>query len=305
MNASLRSRGCLLVFLAPFMFAALGLAASGLQALAAHDYPNAVPRLAFAAIFGAAVMFAVAVSRKSASRSADVASAEPWRARSDWSTRRIEDRARGQALLLVSVAVFWNGITGAVGYGVFSSSGLAGPQLLFLLFPLIGLGLIWAAAVALLRWRRYGTSTFELATLPAPPGRALAGRVHLSVAIDPPGGFGITLRSIRITVTGSGKNRSTHEAVIWESTLTMPGALQEAGGISIPIAIPIPADARQTDERDSSDRVIWRLAITADVPGVDYSATFEVPVFRTAESDTPLTPEELAALEPGQAISLQ
>ena len=113
----------------------------------------------------------------------------------------------------------------------------------------------------------------------------------------PPGGFSITLRSVRITLTGSGKNRSTHEAVLWESTRTMPGSLWEAGGISIPVAIPIPADARKTDERDAADRVIWRLVLAADEPGIDYSATFEVPVFRTAESEVPLTPEEHAALE--------
>ncbi len=46
--------------------------------------------------------------------------------------------------------------------------------------------------------------------------------------------------------------------------------------------------------------MIWRLVVTADVPGIDYSATFEVPVFRTVESDTPLTAEELAALEGGR-----
>jgi hypothetical protein len=297
MRASLQGRGCLLLLLAPFVLVALGVGASGLQALAVQDYPNAIPRLAFAVIFGGAAALVVAVARRSAAGADGAPAPEPWLARADWSARRIRDGARTQAILLLIVTLFWNGVSTAVGYGILSSSGLAGPQALFLFFPLIGLGLIWLSALALLRWRRYGTSTFELATLPAPPGRALAGRVHLTTSIDPPDGFAITLRSVRITITGSGKNRSTHEAVLWERTLTMPGALQETGGISIPIAIPIPADARETDERDASDRVIWRLAVTAEVPGIDYSATFEVPVFRTAESETPLTAEELAALE--------
>jgi hypothetical protein len=118
---------------------------------------------------------------------------------------------------------------------------------------------------------------------------------------DPPGGFSITLRGLRITVTGSGKRRSTHEAVLWENALTMPGALREGKGISIPIATLIPAEARETDKRNATDRVIWRLIISAAVPGIDYNATFEVPVFRTAESETPLTPEERAAPGPGDA----
>jgi hypothetical protein len=40
------------------------------------------------------------------------------------------------------------------------------------------------------------------------------------------------------------------------------------------------------------------LAITAAVPGVDYGATFEVPVFRTTASAEPLTPDEDRLLGP-------
>ncbi|MEO8635786.1 MAG: hypothetical protein ABI587_10970 [Gemmatimonadales bacterium] len=296
MPAAPRGRGCLLLLLVPFVLIALGVALTGFEALEAKDYANAVPRLAFAGVFGGAALLVWFVAWKARSRPTTELSVEPWGARPDWKARRIRDGNWREALLLVVVTVFWNAVSGGVGYGIFSTSGLVGPQLLFLVFPLIGLGLIWLSALALLRLRRYGTSTFELATLPAPPGRLLAGRVHLTTSIDPPDGFTIVLRSVRITVTGSGKNRSTHESVLWELTRTMPGALQDAGGISIPIALPIPADARETDERDSSDRVLWRLIVTAEVPGIDYSATFEVPVFRTAESETPLTAEELAAL---------
>ena len=66
-------------------------------------------------------------------------------------------------------------------------------------------------------------------------------------------------------------------------------------GATIPVAFAIPADARACDDRNADDRIIWRLQVDADVPGVDYSSVFEVPVFRTAESDTPLTPAEATA----------
>jgi hypothetical protein len=38
--------------------------------------------------------------------------------------------------------------------------------------------------------------------------------------------------------------------------------------------------------------VLWRLEVSASVQGVDYGSAFEVPVFRTARSAEPLTPEE-------------
>ncbi len=31
-------------------------------------------------------------------------------------------------------------------------------------------------------------------------------------------------------------------------------------------------------------KTLWRLQVEAEVPGVDYSSQFEVPVFKTAES---------------------
>src|SRR5262249_26932959 len=70
-------------------------------------------------------------------------------------------------------------------------------------------------------------------------------------------------------------------------------------GTTIPIAFAIPADARQCDDHDPNDRVLWRLEVSADVPGIDYASAFEVPVFRTAESATPRTEsEEVADRDP-------
>jgi hypothetical protein len=43
---------------------------------------------------------------------------------------------------------------------------------------------------------------------------------------------------------------------------------------------------------------VWRLAVTAEVPGVDYGSTFEVPVFRTAESEEATSAPPLSAPAP-------
>jgi hypothetical protein len=43
----------------------------------------------------------------------------------------------------------------------------------------------------------------------------------------------------------------------------------------------IPSDCEPSDERNPNDRTLWRLTASAKVPGIDYSATFEVPVFKT------------------------
>ena len=49
---------------------------------------------------------------------------------------------------------------------------------------------------------------------------------------------------------------------------------------------------RPCDDSDSNNRVLWRLRLSATVPGVDYESQFEVPVFRTPASDQPLSADE-------------
>jgi hypothetical protein len=55
--------------------------------------------------------------------------------------------------------------------------------------------------------------------------------------------------------------------------------------VRIPVSFHIPSDAEPWDTSDSRNRVLWRLHVSAVVPGVDYDSTFEVPVFRTPASE--------------------
>jgi hypothetical protein len=71
----------------------------------------------------------------------------------------------------------------------------------------------------------------------------------------------------------------------------------------VPIGFQIPGDARGSDPSTSNDYVLWRLTLSAAVPGVDYQSVFEVPVFRTSASDTAPTDEDRRA-GAEQALSL-
>ncbi len=59
----------------------------------------------------------------------------------------------------------------------------------------------------------------------------------------------------------------------------------------LPVAFRLPGDVLESDDRNTNNQVIWRLRVDAAVPGIDYHVRFEVPVFRTDESDKPLPPE--------------
>ncbi len=55
-------------------------------------------------------------------------------------------------------------------------------------------------------------------------------------------------------------------------------------GAAVPFSFHVPFECLETSDEDSDDRILWILTLTASVPGVDYQAEFELPVFRTEES---------------------
>jgi HSP20 family molecular chaperone IbpA len=125
-----------------------------------------------------------------------------------------------------------------------------------------------------------------MSTLPGVIGGRLAGRVLTSVDLDASAGYRITLNNIHRVTTGSGDSRSTSERLLWqdERHLLEETAQYDPSRSEIPIDFQIPYDASPTEERSDDDKVLWRLEVEAEVPGVDYSSQFEVPVFKTAES---------------------
>jgi hypothetical protein len=60
-------------------------------------------------------------------------------------------------------------------------------------------------------------------------------------------------------------------------------------GASVPVAFRIPFNLPESDlpgmPARGGMRVTWLLSIATSLPGVDYSAVFEVPVFATETSD--------------------
>jgi hypothetical protein len=227
----------------------------------------------------------------------------PWMWRADWASGRIEDSNRSTMIVAWAFAALWNLISLPGAYlglrqAMREESYAA---LLVLLFPAVGLGLLVWAIRATIRFRRFGVSRLELDTVPAPVGRSLRGTVRTTGVLDPREGLRVTLTCVRRVTTGGGKNRSTGERVLRQEDQIVPGRqTRSAEGMftTVPVAFELPADAAPSATTNSRDQVVWRLSLSAEVPGVDYAATFEVPVFRTAESEEPPLSKPAAAAAP-------
>jgi len=212
----------------------------------------------------------------------------PWMWKAEWAAGRIRHRAMGNAVAMIVFAVFWNSIAMPAAFLMWTREPREDwPVLLLIsLFPLVGLILIWLAGIAILQWRKYGESVFEMAEVPGVIGGNISGLIEVRAFVQPEDGYHLSLQCVHRVVTGSGKNQHTNETVLWEEkqTLTTGFEIRKPGQTIIPVAFEIPGDTRQTDESNSRDAIMWRLKVDAATPGVDYAASFEVPVFRIGVS---------------------
>ena len=168
--------------------------------------------------------------------------------------------------------------------------------LLGLFFPAIGLLLACWAIVAVRRWRKFGQSVFQMASVPGVIGGQLAGVIRTATKIRPEGGFHLTLSCVQRVTTGSGDDRKTTEEVLWQDEQVIAHELLSdmAEESAVPVVFQVPYNCRPTDKTNSDDQTLWRLKATAEVPGLDYAMTFEVPVFKTPESDPNFAPDRQA-----------
>lgn len=218
----------------------------------------------------------------------------PWQARPDWAAGRIVSNPKGAMIIAWVIAGLWNALAWPVTILLSEelTKGNKAPALV-LVFPTVGVVLLVWAAHATLRWRKFGESVLELASVPGAIGGVLAGEIRLRQPLRPETGFKLRLSCIRRYVTGSGKNRSTHESVLWQDqTETRAGSMDR-----VPVLFAIPADCAETNDTNPDDQILWRLQATAKLPGVDYAAEFEVPVFSIA-----LTDEQAAVARRAEAL---
>lgn len=214
--------------------------------------------------------------------------ASPWLWRKDWASRRAESQRKNREIGAWVLCIFCNMVMIPVAITVAPQLAQRNDPRVFLVlgFALIGVILFVVALRATLQRTRFGDTYFEFYSLPFSPGGRLGGRIHLKLDADAAHGVDLRLSCVRKTITGTGNSRSVVNTVLWQTEQNVPsGAIgMDPLGRAIPVDFAIPSDAYVTDLDNPSDQVFWLLHAQADVPGIDYSDDFELPVFKTSSS---------------------
>jgi len=296
--------GCIALFLLPFGVAGVGATLQAVRRFGQGNLHEALGLLLVGVVFGGVAgggWTLLLLGRRKLRLQETLRERypdQPWRWRPEWSSGRISDSNRTLLWSSWGFATLWNLISWPSGFLGVRAALYQGNQAGYfaLLFPLAGAGLLLWAVRNSLRARKYGVSVLELANFPGVVGHSLAGQVRVSGLFQPAEDFESTLSCVRRT-TGSGKDSSTTESILWQEEQQVRGeTYRDSEGMAtrVRLGFQIPADARSSDSENSNDQIIWRLTLAAGASGVDYLAMFEVPVFRTSASELPPTPEDLS-----------
>lgn len=299
---SFASRIVMFLFGTPFAAGGLFAVWDGIKKL--HDTVSmegifiALFGLVFAA-FGLGLMYAAVTAerrRKAAGekwRAQTDGGSKPWLARADWAAGKIKSSAGAQTKILAVFALVFCGIGGFSAFFGLPEELHKGNflALLVLLFPAVGIGFLFAVMRGILARRRFGDCHFEMVSIPGALGGTLEGLIQTGARLRLEHGLHLKLSCIRVTVSGSGGNQSRQENILWqdEKVFKSKAGLPEPrpGRSGIPVYFKLPAG-----QPECGDGIFWRLEAKAKLSGPDFSAVFDVPVFKVAgaavvEADKP------------------
>ncbi|QDT70434.1 hypothetical protein MalM25_33820 [Planctomycetes bacterium MalM25] len=224
----------------------------------------------------------------------------PWRWRDDWITGEVRSTGKKDLTAALVFAVLWNGIS-LPGCLLFLSGDSDAPWwvgIIMLLFPAVGAWLAWRCLKIFLIRRRYGESVFRLATKPGVIGGKLRGVIEASSLLEQADGVRLTLSCTK--KVGSGDDRKT--IIVWQDERVIDRLLDagDPSRVGVPVDLTIPSDG--VISTDAEDDVVWKLKAQAKSTGIDYEAEFEVPVFRTEDTQVGIEVPEAGEFEREESL---
>lgn len=207
----------------------------------------------------------------------------PWLLNDDWQTSTIKSSSKSSMYGAWIFAALWNLISAPLPFVLYDEvlhkeNYLA---LVGLLFPLVGIGLLVWAVRRTLEWTRFGPAPVTLDPYPGSIGGHVGGTIDLKLPYDAGHQFAVTLTCIHSYVSGSGKNRSKKEKALWQENLVAHAA-PGANGTRLTFRFDIPDGFKESDTEKDDSYHIWRLNLSAVLPGTDLDRDYDLPVYATA-----------------------
>jgi len=208
----------------------------------------------------------------------------PWLSDFPWDERGIDSRLGARAAQDVFGATIWCVFLAPFHWWAF----LSGTDSVMLyvivgLFEFISVFVVWNAVRRVLQWLKYGRTRLRFLRFPYEPGSRLSVCFH-------PNRFDRLVATLRfveesIEESGSGEDRRVrivHRALHEQSRELEPGPLQA----EVDIEFDLPADESLVTDISGTPVRYWELKLEAEEMGVDFDATWPLPVYAGTRNAT-------------------
>ena len=211
-----------------------------------------------------------------------------WQARKGWESSRITSGATRRVWFFSIFALFWNAVSTPLIFIIPDEIQRNNYVVLVaLLFPIVGLFLIYKAIATTLEYRHFGKVFFEMDPYPGAIGGNVGGRIQVGrlpyqqakEAKD----IWVRLECVYSYMSGSGDNRSRRETIKWAEQ-GKPKIDSQGRGVSMQFRFDVPENLPNADVEQKNAYHFWRLTLKADVSGVDLDRNYNIPVFNTGET---------------------
>jgi len=178
-------------------------------------------------------------------------------------------------------AIIWNGISSPLLF-VLEDEIRKGnyAALIGLLFPVIGLFLIKKSWDMTREWQRFGIIELEMDPFPGSIGGHVGGSLVVKNVHDFSAKYKLELECVYSYMSGSGDSRSRSESIKWAEG-GLAKVVPAAQGVRIKFRFDVPENLQEADIEQSGNYYFWRLKLSCDLPGVDLSREYNIPVFKT------------------------
>lgn len=207
------------------------------------------------------------------------AGSKPWVTRPDWAANKIYSSQKASMWFSWFFAGVWNLISLPLAVAIIPQELSRGNYkvAIALLFPLVGLGLLYWAIKVTRDWKRFGNVYLSLDPFPGAIGGHVGANIELPIAFNYQHRFKVVLNCLYQYQSGSGKNRETRYKSVWQAEGLAQSHASPSGTVlgfrfSVPSGLPI-------SEPAGTEYHLWRVDI--DNPEVGFSRSFDIPVFAT------------------------
>jgi hypothetical protein len=268
-----------------------------------------IPLLLFQSIFlvvfggvGAGGIYFVLRSAKKHEVLSSVDKSSPWQSRAYWASPTMNSNVKTGAKMMMGFAVVWSVISLAPLFmGIQGAKEGEWIALIALLFPLVGIGLLYAAFKMRRSFNRTGYMPLTLDPYPGSIGGQLGGTIRL-VSVNPE-----QIKSSEVTVGCVGTYRSgknTRTSSIWQKSM-VPLIRATADGAEISFCFDLHGDLPESEPSNSIPYKSWKASLSLELEdNLTINREYvDLPVFKTAEKSKLLNRQAYAATSAATALA--